>query len=369
MKSTATRNATPWQRYQYDLEHGGFNEDAAQAAVVRRFDTLFHELIAQPAPRNGLVGRILGRNPQPLKGLYIWGGVGRGKTWLMDCFYECLPFEARMRTHFHRFMQRVHNELAQVQNRQNPLDLVAERLAGDVRLLCFDEFFVSDIGDAMLMAGLLKGLFDHGVTLVATSNIEPDGLYLDGLQRAKFLPAIELLKRHCNVMHLDSDTDYRLRILEQAEIYHSPLDAAADASLEKSFLEIAPGQGRRDTDVEINGRQLTVRMLADGIAWFDFPELCEGPRSSADYIELARDFNTILVSNVPVFDKNKNDPARRFITMIDEFYDHNVKVILSAAAPLDTLYQSGKLSFEFERTQSRLIEMQSHDYLAREHLP
>ncbi|PAV25323.1 cell division protein ZapE [Tamilnaduibacter salinus] len=362
---------TPWERYQNDLARSGFEPDAAQEDAVKRLQSLHDALIAAEEERQRPLARFRralrkGRET-PVQGLYFWGGVGRGKTYLMDNFYESLPFERKMRVHFHRFMQRVHNELKNLQNTSDPLDVVARRFAEEATVICFDEFFVSDIGDAMILATLLDGLFKRGVTLVCTSNIVPDGLYENGLQRARFLPAIDLLNRHTDVVNVDGGVDYRLRTLEQAKLFYHPLDDGADASLRESFDRLAVEAACHDLDLDINGRPIKARAHADDVVWFDFRELCDGPRSQNDYIELAREFHAILVSNVPVFHADSDDLARRFINMVDEFYDRNVKVILSAEAPITELYSGGRLGFEFERTESRLLEMQSHEYLEAPH--
>ena len=251
------------------------------------------------------------------------------------------------------------------------LEHVARRIADEARVICFDEFFVSDITDAMILGGLFELLFDYGVSLVATSNIIPDGLYKDGLQRSRFLPAIAMLNKHTQVVNVDGGVDYRLRTLEQAELYHSPLDVAADESLQRSFDQLNPDDQhvQLNFDLEINDRPIKVRSLSDDVAWFDFAELCDGPRSQNDYIELAREFHAVLIGNVPQLGGANDDQARRFINMIDEFYDRQVKLVITAAVPLEQLYAGGRLDFEFERTQSRLLEMQSHDYLALEHRP
>ncbi|MCB1844088.1 MAG: AFG1 family ATPase, partial [Halioglobus sp.] len=317
----------------------------------------------------GWLGRWRGTAREPERGLYLWGGVGRGKTYLMDMFFDSLPFERKLRVHFHRFMQRVHTELGDLKGEKNPLERVAERLASEARVVCFDEFFVTDIGDAMILGGLMESLFARGVTLVATSNIEPRHLYENGLQRQRFLPVIALLERHTRVLNVDAGTDYRLRTLQQAELYHYPLDQGADSSLEDSFSRLAPEPGKHWERIEINRRYLTVRRLAEDVAWFDFAELCDGPRSQNDYIELARIFHAVLISGVPEFVPDIDDQARRFINLVDEFYDRNVKLVLAAAKPLLELYAGGRLGFEFQRTISRLQEMQSYDYLAREHRP
>jgi len=362
---------TPWQRYQRDLTREDFHHDAAQEKAVRELQNLYDALVERESAKQGtlakLKARLKGGQEEPEIGLYFWGGVGRGKTYLMDNFYETLPFERKMRVHFHRFMQRVHRELTQLKGQKNPLDLVARKFADEARVICFDEFFVSDIGDAMILATLMDGLFSRGVSLVCTSNIEPDGLYKDGLQRARFLPAIDLVKKYTKVINVDGGTDYRLRSLEQAELYHFPLGEAASASLKSSYESIALKDCCDGLDVEINGRNIKAIAHAEDVVWFDFPQLCDGPRSQNDYIELAREFHAVIISNVPVLGGDKDDQARRFINMIDEFYDRHVKVIISAAAPIHELYSGGRLSFEFERTESRLLEMQSQDYLEAPH--
>ncbi len=313
--------------------------------------------------------RRLGRSAEvmPERGLYIWGGVGRGKTMLMDLFYDCLPVDRRLRMHFHRFMRRVHDGLKRWAGTPDPLTKVADEFADEADILCFDEFFVSDIGDAMILAELMAALFERGVTLIATSNVAPDALYENGLQRRRFLPAIDLINEHTHVHHVEAGMDFRLRALEQAEIYHSPLDDEAELSLARSFTSLAPDTPEEDVVLTIEGREIAVRMVADDVVWFEFSELCEGPRSQNDYIELALVYHAVLVSNVPVLTARKEDAARRFISLVDEFYDHRVKLIISAAAPITELYQGERLRFEFERTQSRLLEMQSHDYLADSH--
>jgi len=330
------------------------------------FESLWRELRQQPRTR--LFHRLRQRNSAPVRGLYLWGGVGRGKTWLMDLFFEALPGEEKQRVHFHRFMQRVHHELRDLGRVRDPLPKITANWAAKCRVLCLDEFFVADIADAMLLAGLLENLFAHGVTLVTTSNTEPDQLYRDGLQRARFLPAIDLIKAHMQVHELRGGTDFRLRILEQSEIFHYPLDADADRAMQAAF-ETMSAECELRQDLEINGRRFHARRRGDGIIWFDFEELCEKPRGSADFIEIARAFNTVIISNTPQLGDDQASSARRFITLVDEFYDRNVKLLMSAEVPACELYTGTRLAFEFERTSSRLTEMQSHDYLAHPHLP
>ncbi len=366
-------NLTPRERYQRDLQRDDFFHDAAQEAAVELLQDLYDCLLASKPKSPTLWQKLVGKRVSqvPVKGLYFWGGVGRGKTYLMDNFYESLPFENKLRTHFHRFMRRVHQELKTLAGEKNPLEIVADRIAKDARIICFDEFFVSDITDAMILGTLLEGLFQRGVSLVATSNIVPDGLYKDGLQRARFLPAIALLKAHTRVVNVDSGTDYRLRALEQAELWHSPLDTGAVESLKASFHSLVPDPEEIEQNVmlEIEGRKLMAVAEAEDVVWFEFVTLCDGPRSQNDYIELAKEYHAVLLGNVPQLGVAKDDQARRFINLVDEFYDRNVKLIISCAVPLQHLYSGGRLSFEFERTISRLLEMQSLEYLARPHKP
>ncbi|MDI5984337.1 cell division protein ZapE [Halomonas sp. M4R5S39] len=382
----ASRHATPMARYRADLERDDFQYDPAQERAVEHLQRLFDELVERPRvrPRAVPAGKrlksrmagLFGRREEAsepalptVTGLYFWGGVGRGKTYLVDTFHEALPFPDKMRTHFHRFMQRVHNELEHYKGEKNPLRLIAAKFASEARVICFDEFFVKDITDAMILANLLEALFEHGVVLVATSNIVPDDLYRDGLQRARFLPAIDLLNRHCEVVNVDSGIDYRLRALERAEIFHAPLDAGAERELARSFREIAGHEGEAGVPIEINHRVLHARRLHDDVVWFEFGELCDGPRSQNDYIELAREYHTVLISGVTRMSGATDDQARRFINMVDEFYDRGVKLLMSAEVPAERLYADGRLEFEFQRTLSRLQEMQSHEYLTLPHKP
>jgi cell division protein ZapE len=300
----------------------------------------------------------------------MWGGVGRGKTYLMDVFFNALPFADKERMHFHRFMQYVHKEMRARQGEKNPLDGIARDFAKRARVLCFDEFFVTDITDAMILATILGTLFKEGVTLVTTSNIVPDELYRDGLQRARFLPAIALLKQHTKVLNVDGGTDYRLRLLEQAELYHCPLGVSADTFMAERFATLETGQGKyqQDVDVQVEGRPIRAHKVSDDVAWFEFRALCDGPRSQNDYIELAREYHTVLLANVERMGGALDDIARRFINLVDEFYDRGVKLIITAEVPIEDIYAGGRLDFEFARTCSRLLEMQSHEYLSKPHL-
>jgi len=370
----------PHDRYLMDLEKPDFRADPAQALAIKKLDNLFDRLLAQQNlslkdKGVSLVSRLLGRSPSmlPERGLYFWGGVGRGKTYLMDMFFDALPMDQKLRIHFHRFMRRVHHELATLTDTKNPLEVVADRIATEAKVICFDEFFVSDITDAMILAGMFDALFKRGVCLVATSNIAPDGLYKDGLQRARFLPAIGLIKQHTEVLNIDGGIDYRLRTLERAELYYTPLDSGADVSLLQSFERLVPQRDsecvshRVNTSIEVEGRRIDARYLADDVVWFDFDAICDGPRSQNDYIEIAKEFHAVLISDVPQMGPHNEDRARRFINLVDEFYDRNIKLVLSAAVNLQDLYQEGRLAFEFQRTCSRLQEMQSHEYLAAAH--
>lgn len=357
----------PEQRYARLLEAGNYQPDAAQARAVAAMQRIYLALRAgSDRRRRRELFRLRRPRWKPVQGLYLWGGVGRGKTWLMDQFYDSLPFAEKQRTHFHRFMLQVHEARKAYLEEQDPVALVAEAIARRTRVLCFDEFFVSDIADAMILGRLTEVLFREGVTLVATSNVAPDDLYRDGLQRERFLPAITRLKGHCQVMHLDSPTDFRLRTLRRIRLYHDG-GASADTELAPWFERLNDGPGEAGATLEILGRPLRCRRLGSNVVWFDFSELCETARSAADYIELGRQFPTVLLSGVPQLDATREDAARRFIHLIDEFYDRGVKLIIGADVPREALYDGRRLRFEFQRTQSRLIEMQSEEYLARPH--
>lgn len=365
---------TPASQYQQQISSGQMLPDPAQAVAVEALDDLFHRLIA-PTPQapglqrlRGLLGLKTSAKP-PIRGLYLWGGVGRGKTWLVDLFFNLVPDDRKLRRHFHHFMREVHEELAQLRGQANPLQKVAERLAQRTRLLCLDEFIVTDIGDAMVLAQLLKALFAQGITLVTTSNTEPDQLYRDGLQRASFLPAIALLKEHLQELRVDNQTDYRLRYLKQAQVYHCPLGPEVDQRLAQEFDQLAPEVGQIGGHLRIFGRNIPVMRLADDVVWFDFMALCGPPRSQADYLELARSFHTVFISDIPRLGPSLDDPTRRFLYLVDEFYDRGVKLVISAAEPADHLYQGERLAFDFQRAVSRLQEMQSVEYLARAHRP
>ena len=360
---------TPWEKYQQDLQRDDFQYDAAQENAVKHLQRLYDDIVNQPEQPQGFFSRLFNRQPkQKITGLYFWGGVGRGKTYLVDTFYEALPTDRKMRVHFHRFMHRVHDELKKLKEVKDPLETVADIFKKETDIICFDEFFVQDITDAMLLGGLMQALFARDIILVATSNIVPDELYRNGLQRARFLPAIALVKENTEIVNVDSGIDYRLRTLEQAEIFHSPLDTQADKNLFEYFDKLSPEPGKLDEAIEIEGRLIKTRKVADSIVMFDFTEICETARSQVDYMEISRIYNTVILSNVKQMGQQNDDAARRFIALVDEFYERNVTLIISAAAPITELYTDGTLNFEFRRCISRLQEMQSHEYLAREHL-
>ena len=359
--------------YHAALAAGTHQPDPSQADAARALADLERRFRTASTWRNP-VGAALraaigfGPRHRAVKGLYLWGGVGRGKTWLMDLFFSELALDAKRRVHFHRFMREVHRKMKALGEVRDPLQRVADDLADDTRVLCFDELFVSDIGDAMILGTLFEALFARGVTVVATSNLPPSELYRDGLQRARFLPAIAAIERHMAVLELAPGTDFRLRALEQAPLYHHPAGPVADARLADAFARVAGTDGEADCELDVEGRPIRARRCADGVAWFEFSALCDGPRGAADYIELAQDFHTVLVSGVPRLDATRDDEARRFIMLVDEFYDRRVKLILSADAPLSELYAGDRLRFEFQRTTSRLQEMQARAYLAGAHL-
>lgn len=351
---------------------GTHERDPAQLGAVLRLDELHARLStaagATPWSRFLIFLRLQKEHREPVTGLYLWGGVGRGKTWLMDLFHASLTGTRKRRVHFYRFMREVHHALRAHDGSRDPLPQVAAEIAAEVDVLCFDELFVTDIGDAMILGGLFAALFERGVTLVATSNVPPSGLYHDGLQRARFLPAIDLLERHTEVFEIGGGTDYRLRALQRATLYHFPDDAAATERMTTGFRAIAGGNGVADAELEVDGRIIAARRVADGVAWFEFDTLCDGPRGASDYIELARSYHTLFVSGVPRLDASLDNQARRFITLVDECYDRRVKLVISASVALQELYGGKRLRFEFQRTSSRLQEMQSNEYLAEPHL-
>lgn len=351
--------------YQAKVQTGLIQADPAQQLVLQYLDAMAAELRTHKPLR--IFGRALSK-PKAVKGLYLWGRVGRGKTLLTELFLQTIDGVPHQRWHFHRFMNHVHRQIAHMPDTADTLAVLAEALSRKCRLLVLDEFFVSDIGDAMILYRLLEQLLGQGVSFITTSNVPPDELYLNGLQRASFLPCIALLKRECEVLELLSAQDYRLRTLSHAATFITPGDEAGSRLLGQQF-SLLSGHPPAPDSIEINGRPIPALALSAGVAWFAFSALCEGPRSAADYIEIARDFHTVLISDVPRFDGRNEDAARRFVYLIDELYDRHVNLLLSAEADALSLYQGHRLQREFERTSSRLIEMQSKDYLALEHRP
>ena len=360
--------ASPSQRYAEGVARGDWLDDPAQHGALHALDRIHDGLLAAP-PTRGLLGRLFASEgpPPPVRGLYLWGGVGRGKTFLIDLFFAGLPIREKRRTHFHRFMREVHERLRAHAGERDPLAAIAREWRKSLRVLVLDEFFVSDIGDAMLLARLLDRLFAEGVVLVTSSNAAPRDLYKDGLQRARFLPAIDLVERGCEVVELVSDTDYRLRALTRSPVYRAPLDAGSDDWLRQRWRELGGDEGHMDAGIEIDGRRIPVRARAKGLCWFDFAALCEGPRGTGDYIEVASEFHTVLLGGIPRFDASRDDAARRFVNLIDELYDRHVNLVCTADAAPMALYAGERLLGAFERTASRLVEMQSTDYLAHEH--
>jgi len=373
--------SAPSARYQDGVRAHRWESDPAQLAVLPEFDRMHAALgDAAAASRStpGLFGRLksmlAGDEPAYVPGLYLWGSVGRGKTFLMDLFVASLPPGVALRRHFHRFMGEVHAQLRELGERQSPLNEVATAIASRCRVLCLDEFLVNDIGDAMILANLLGALFECGVSLVTTSNTAPANLYQGGLQRARFLPAIALLEQRCQVVEMKSSHDWRLRALTQAPVYLTPPGAEAERALARIFTGQAQGgmsddSGHDGGEIIVNGRSIPLRRRAENVLWFDFDALCEGPRAVADYIALAKAGPAIIISNVPQFTLYSEDAAKRFVQLVDEFYDRRVKLVLSAAAPIHELYDGERLRAEFGRTESRLIEMQSEEYLELPHRP
>lgn len=372
---------TPLTLYKNAISAGEFQPDDVQLEAVTRLDAIYHVLNAQasapsvqPAARSGLLGRLFGKSGQkspqrPAQGLYMWGGVGRGKTWLMDLFFQTLPADRKLRLHFHRFMLRVHEQLTALQGKENPLEIIADSFKAETDVLCFDEFFVSDITDAMLLATLLQALFARGITLIATSNIPPDNLYRNGLQRARFLPAIDLIKEYCEVMNVDAGIDYRLRTLTQANLWLTPLQADTPLAMQHIFDQLAGQKGEANLLLQVNHRSLQAIASGDGVLAVEFHTLCEEARSQLDYIALSKIYHSVLLHNVPVMGAKDENPARRFLALVDEFYERHVKLVISAERPMFEIYQGERLKFEYQRCLSRLQEMQSEEYLKRPHLP
>jgi cell division protein ZapE len=347
--------------YEHALTQRHFTADDAQRRAVERLQKAYDEWVEFKSRRSNSLKRLINRPDVP-RGVYLWGGVGRGKSFLMDSFYSVVPVVRKTRLHFHEFMRAVHRELDELKGVADPLDEVAKRIARKYRLICFDEFHVSDIADAMILYNLLRALFDNGVSFVMTSNYDPDLLYPDGLHRDRMLPTIALLKAKLDVMNVDAGIDYRKRALEQVDSYHTPLGAAADAALRHAYASVAESADE-DPRIRIEEREIRCLRRAGGIIWFDFATLCGGPRSQNDYLEIASRFHTVILSGIPVMSAAQSSEARRFTWLIDVFYDHKVKLLMSAAGEPEELYTQGMLANEFHRTVSRIIEMQSREYM------
>jgi len=354
--------------YAQEIAKRGFKSDPAQLNAIRQLERLRAELAdAAAAPLGRRLLRGLTSNGDAPRGVYLWGGVGRGKTWLMDLFYASLTLTAKRRTHFYRFMQEVQADLKRLKGMQSPLDGVADKISKKARVICFDELFVSDIADAMILAGLFGALLKRGVALVFTSNVKPRDLYRGGLQRERFVPTITLIEKHCEVLHVEGGVDYRLRQLTAAPIYLASDAPDTQKRLEELFDDLSDEDVESDGTISVHGRKIKVARESENVIWFEFAALCEGPRSPADYVAIASEYQSVIIANVPVFGVDADNAARRFISVIDEFYDRGVNVIISAASPPQELYKGEKLKFEFQRTASRLAEMQSEEYLARAH--
>ena len=346
----------------------GYVADAAQLRAAQALQDLYTNLLAFKVNRGSTFKRLLAP-PKPPQGVYFWGGVGRGKSFLMDCFFESVPYRRKKRIHFHAFMQQIHRDLDKFKGEPDPMLKIAEQVAKETRLLCFDEFHVSDIADAMILGRLLEGLVRHGVVLVMTSNYPPDRLYPNGLHRESFLPAIALLNKHLDVFEVEAGIDYRLRALEQVEIYHHPADDAAEKKMLDYFRMVAGEEGKRGGQIEVLGREIATIRRGHGVIWFDFRTLCGGPRSQNDYLEISRGYHTVLLSGIPKMSVHQASEARRFTWLVDVFYDHKVKLIATADCAADDLYTEGTQASEFKRTVSRLTEMNSREYLALPHIP
>jgi len=350
------------------LDSRGYVADAAQMAAANALQALYTNLLHFKVNRGSTLKRLL-NPPKPPKGVYFWGGVGRGKSFLMDCFYDSVPYRRKKRIHFHAFMQQIHRDLEQFKGEPDPMLKLAEQIGRETRLLCFDEFHVSDIADAMILGRLMEGLFNQGVILVMTSNYPPSMLYPNGLHRESFLPTIALLEKHLDVYEVEAGIDYRLRALEQVEIYHAPADAAAEAKMLDYFRMVAGEEGRKGGQIEVLDRKIDTLRRGNGVIWFDFRTLCGGPRSQNDYLEIARGYHTVLLSHIPRMTVHQASEARRFTWLVDVFYDHKVKLIATADCAADALYTEGTQASEFKRTVSRLTEMNSREYLALPHIP
>lgn len=354
---------TPIAYYEEQCQKGLIEANPLQREAVQLLDNLFHQIIQEAKKRRQFFSKF--RRPRSVKGLYIWGSVGIGKTFMMDCFYQTLPIPNKMRIHFHAFMKMVHEELKHHQGKTNPLQHIAKKIAKDHFILCFDELVVNDITDAMLLGRLLKALFTEGVTLVATSNVKPDDLYKKGLQRQLFLPTIELIKHHTHVFHLTSTVDYRLRHLKDAGVFYTPNDAHAQENMEKTFAVFANGTDVSHDPISIHGREIPVIKRTEHAIWFDFNKICGVPRSQHDYLDIVKEYRTIFISNIPTISAHAQDRIALFIRLIDVLYDTKTRLIASSESPVEKIYTEGRYLFEYQRASSRLIEMQSENYFSQ----
>ncbi len=352
------------QNYQKELDVRGFQSDPAQLHAVQALERCAKEWAAYKGKRSNALKKMVNRPPIP-RGVYMYGGVGRGKSFLMDCFFEAVPIQRKTRLHFHEFMREVHRELHDLQGTVNPLDVLGQRISEKYKLICFDEFHVADITDAMILHRLLLALFDNGVGFVTTSNFKPDDLYPGGMHRDRVLPAIALLNQEMEVLSVDNGIDYRSRTLEKVSLYHTPAGPAADAAMTETFDRLAMCRDENPI-LYIESREIEARRRAGSLVWFDFKSLCGGPRSQNDYLEIASQFNTVFLSDVPYMPANRGSEARRFTWLVDVLYDRRVKLIMSADVSPEKLYTEGPLAHEFPRTVSRLNEMQSAEFLALE---
>lgn len=354
----------PIEYYREQCRNGVISEDSHQLKALYSLQRVYDELIKEHSKRKSFM-RIL-HKPSLIKGAYLWGSVGIGKTFMMDCFYHCLPFDQKMRMHFHQFMQHIHDQLKSHQGELDPLQKIAREISKKTMVLCFDEFYVSDVADAMLLGRLLKALFEHGVCLVATSNTEPDFLYKNGLQRLQFLPAIALLKKNTEVIHIPTEIDYRLRHLKEAGVFYSPLGQAADDKMQKTFVILSQNKEVDEKPIQVNGRAIKIKKQAGDIVWFDFTNICSIPRSQHDYLEIANQYKTVFISDIPVIPESAKDTIYLFVSLVDVLYDARVRLVISAEESVPELYSRGHMILEYERTHSRLLEMQSQAYFGAE---
>lgn len=355
---------TPLDYYREQAANGMISHDTEQLNTMRVFQRIYHDLVAEQEKRSGFFSFL--HKPKSVRGLYLWGGVGIGKTFMMDCFFHTLPFKNKLRMHFHQFMHLIHEKLTLHQGEKDPLQVIAKELSQQAMVLCFDELFVSDITDAMLLGRLFKALFANGVSLIATSNVAPDDLYKYGLQRSQFLPAIALLKEKLDVMHIPTVIDYRLRHLKEAGVFYTPLNKESAQNMEKSFAVLTQGNRFSEAPITINDRQIKIKKRSHNVIWFEFNDLCHIPRSQNDYLAIAAQYKTIFISNIPIIEANEKDTICLFINLVDVLYDARVRIVISAAEPVDQLYNRGYKIMEYARTHSRLLEMQSHDYFSND---